>query len=91
MNLPAQSHLEFWSLVYGTHGMDPGGLTFIHKLQSALIFSSVVFQDNFINTSIFLGKLRGEEIDQIAACCSLRIWHLHFSGPMIYRTAIKTH
>lgn len=23
--------------------------------------------------------------------CSLRIWHLHFSGPMIYRTAIKTH
>lgn len=31
-----------------------GGLTFIHKLQSALIFSSVVFQDNFINPSIFL-------------------------------------
>lgn len=37
-----------------------GGLTFIHELQSALVFSSVVLQDNFIDPSIFLGKLSGE-------------------------------
>lgn len=38
-----------------------GGLTFIHKFQSALIFSSVIFQDNFINPSIFSRKLREEQ------------------------------
>lgn len=35
-----------------------GRVTFVHEFQSALIFSPVIFQDNFIKSSIFLGKLR---------------------------------
>lgn len=48
------------------------GLTFVHKLQSALIFSPVVFQNNFINPSIFLGKLRKGYIYHIVAYHGLR-------------------